>query len=138
MAAVSGSARSGSERVREAFAANFDTGEVGAAVAVTVDGELVVDLWGGHRDGAQDPAVEPRHDRQRVLDDQGHDGDLRRTGCAEKGALDLDAPVAAYWPEFAQAGKGQIPVRWLLCHKAGPRGDPQAAARRARCSTGSS
>jgi CubicO group peptidase (beta-lactamase class C family) len=38
---------------------------------------------------------------------------------AEEGRLDLDAPVAEYWPEFAQAGKERIPVRWLLCHKAG-------------------
>ena len=38
---------------------------------------------------------------------------------AQRGELDIDAPVAEYWPEFAQAGKGDIPVRWLLCHKAG-------------------
>jgi CubicO group peptidase (beta-lactamase class C family) len=37
----------------------------------------------------------------------------------ERGALDLDAPVARYWPEFAAAGKGEIPVRWLLSHQAG-------------------
>ena len=37
----------------------------------------------------------------------------------ERGALELDAPVARYWPEFAQAGKGAIPVRWLLSHRAG-------------------
>ena len=38
---------------------------------------------------------------------------------AQRGVIDVDAPVATYWPEFAQYGKDDIPVRWLLCHKAG-------------------
>jgi CubicO group peptidase (beta-lactamase class C family) len=38
---------------------------------------------------------------------------------ADQGKLDLDAPVAEYWPEFGQAGKAETPVRWLLCHRAG-------------------
>ena len=42
-----------------------------------------------------------------------------RTCSRERGDLDIDAPVARYWPEFAQAGKERVPVRWLLCHKVG-------------------
>ena len=118
MAAVSGESAKRFERVREAFAANFDKGEVGAALAVTVNGELVVDLWGGHRDGAKtQPWI--RDTIVNVYSTTKGMTALCANRLAETGALDLDAPVASYWPEFAQAGKERIPVRWLLCHKAG-------------------
>ena len=48
---------------------------------------------------------------------------------ADAGAIDLDAPVARYWPEFGQAGKSEIPVRWVLSHQAGlPYPDPESEA----------
>jgi CubicO group peptidase (beta-lactamase class C family) len=105
-------------RVREAFERNFATGEVGAALAVTVDGELVVDLWGGHRDAAR---TKPwlRDTIVNVYSTTKGMTAICANRLAEQGVLDLDAPVAKYWPEFAQEGKAEIPVRWLLSHRAG-------------------
>lgn len=105
-------------RLREVFEKNFEAGEVGAALAVTVDGELVVDLWGGHRDAAQ---TKPwlRDTLVNVYSTTKGMTAICANRLAEQGKLDLDAPVAQYWPEFAQAGKAEIPVRWLLSHKAG-------------------
>jgi CubicO group peptidase (beta-lactamase class C family) len=106
-------------RVRDAFAESFRAGaEIGAAVAITVDGRSVVDLWAGHAD--------PARTREWMPDTIVHLYSVTKgmtALCAhrliERGALELDAPVARYWPEFAQAGKGEIPVRWLLSHRAG-------------------
>jgi CubicO group peptidase (beta-lactamase class C family) len=104
--------------VREVFQKSFDSGEVGAAVAVTIGGRTVLDLWGGHRDAARtrpwtrDTLVNVYSTTKGVTAVCAH-------RLAEQGRLDLDAPVARYWPEFAAAGKERIPVRWLLCHKAG-------------------
>jgi CubicO group peptidase (beta-lactamase class C family) len=106
-------------RVRDAFAEGFASrGEIGAAVAITVDGEPVVDLWAGHAD--------PARTRGWKRDTIAHVYSVSKgmtALCAhrliERGALELDAPVARYWPEFAQAGKAEISVRWLLSHRAG-------------------
>ena len=106
------------ERVRRVFEKSFETGEVGAAVAITLDGEPVVDLWGGHADAARtrpwqrDTIVNVYSTTKGVTAICAH-------RLVEAGKLDLDAPVARYWPEFAQAGKERIPVRWLLSHQAG-------------------
>ena len=106
-------------KVRDAFAAQFQTGrEVGAALAICVDGEPVVDLFAGHAD--------PARTRPWTADTITHVYSVTKAMTAlcahrlvERGALELDAPVARYWPEFAQAGKGAISVRWLLSHRAG-------------------
>jgi CubicO group peptidase (beta-lactamase class C family) len=106
------------ESLRRALADVIETGaEVGAALAVHVDKQPVVDLWAGHQDSAR---TRP-WDEQTIVD-------LKSVGkavsavCAlrlvEGGALDLDSPVSRYWPEFAQAGKTQLPVRYLLTHQA--------------------
>ena len=105
--------------VKEAFADNFPThGEVGAAVAVTVDGQPVVDLWAGHADAARTRAWE----QDTIVNVYSTTKGMTAT-CAhrlvDQGLLDLDAPVANYWPEFAQAGKEELPVRYLLSHRAG-------------------
>jgi CubicO group peptidase (beta-lactamase class C family) len=105
-------------RVREAFERNFETGEVGAALAVTLDGELVVDLWGGHRDAGRTKPWQ-RDTIVNVYSTTKGMTAICANRLAEQGKLDLDAPVASYWPEFAQAGKAEIPVRWLLSHRAG-------------------
>ena len=55
----------------------------------------------------------------------------------ERGEIDLDAPVARYWPEFAAAGKGGVTVRTLLAHRAGPAGGPAPAPGRGDATTGS-
>jgi CubicO group peptidase (beta-lactamase class C family) len=105
--------------IRDLFEASFASGEeIGAAIAFVLDGDLVVDLWGGHRDVAQ---TQPWQ-RDTIVNTYSTTKGMTAI-CAhqlvERGLLDLDAPVARYWPEFAQNGKGDIPVRWLLCHKAG-------------------
>ena len=106
-------------RVRDALAENFAThGEVGAALAVMVDGEMVVDLWAGHADAAQSRAWE-RDTLVNVYSTTKGMTALCAHRLVERGLLDLDAPVARYWPEFAQGGKGDLPVRYLLSHRAG-------------------
>ena len=105
-------------RVREAFDESFLGGEVGAALAVTVDGELVVDLFGGHRDAAKTLPWQ-RDTIVNVYSTTKGMTAICANRLVEQGVLDLDAPVAHYWPEFAQAGKAEIPVRWLLSHRAG-------------------
>lgn len=107
------------QAVREAFAGNFAArGEVGASVAATVDGRTVVDLWGGHADAARTRPWE----RDTIVNVYSTTKGMT-TICAlrlvDQGLLDLDAPVAKYWPEFAQAGKAEVPVRYLLSHRAG-------------------
>jgi CubicO group peptidase (beta-lactamase class C family) len=104
--------------VRDEFAAGFrGRNEVGAAVAVTLDGAPVVDLWAGHADQARTRPWQ----RQTIVNIYSCTKALAAL-CAhqlvERGQLDLDAPVATYWPEFAQTGKARMPVRWLLSHRA--------------------
>ncbi|WP_079196955.1 serine hydrolase domain-containing protein [Streptomyces sp. CB02261] len=105
--------------VREAFEANFRTREeLGAAVTVQVHGETVVDLWGGWADAARTRPWE----RDTVVNVWSTTKGVTAL-CAhvlvDRGLLDLDAPVASYWPEFAAAGKEKLPVRHLLSHRAG-------------------
>lgn len=107
------------EAVRELFReqlANPD--EFGAAVAVTLDGRRVVDLWGGHADPARTRPWTPDTIVNLFSTTKGMAA-ICAHRLADRGALDLDAPVARYWPEFAQADKDAIPVRWLLDHSAG-------------------
>ena len=105
--------------VGEAFARGFEErGELGAAVAVHLNGSLVVDLWAGLANPvAGDPWQE---------DTIAHVYSVTKpvvATCAlllaERGELDLDAAVADYWPEYAQAGKERTLVRHLLAHQAG-------------------
>ncbi|RDI69155.1 serine hydrolase domain-containing protein [Nocardia pseudobrasiliensis] len=116
---IDGTVEPGFEGVREAFAANFDKyGDIGAAVAVYRDGRPVVDLWGGLADSEAGRAWE-RDTLQLVYSaTKGVTATIAHL-LAQRGELDLDAPVARYWPEFAAAGKAEIPVRWLLSHRAG-------------------
>jgi len=107
------------EAVRQAFARNFEElGEVGAAVAVNVDGRPVVDLWAGVADVAIDKQWEEDTLALVFSTTKGW-----TAVCAlllwERGLLDLDAPVADVWPEFAAAGKESVTTRQLLSHQAG-------------------
>ncbi|MER6033015.1 serine hydrolase domain-containing protein [Streptomyces sp. NPDC001835] len=105
--------------VREAFEENFrDRGELGAAVAVTVGGETVVDLWGGWADAARTRPWE-RDTLVNVWSTTKGPVALCAHLLADRGLLDFDRPVAAYWPEFAAAGKDDVRVRDLLSHRAG-------------------
>lgn len=116
---IDGVVESGFEAVREVFAANFaEQEDVGAAVAVYRDGRPVVDLWGG----LADPEGERPWERDTLQLVYSATKGVTATVAhllAQRGELDLDAPVAQYWPEFAAAGKSDIPVRWLLTHQAG-------------------
>ncbi|MGW7528687.1 serine hydrolase domain-containing protein [Streptomyces sp. NPDC054783] len=116
--------------VREAFEDNFrERGELGAAVAVTVDGTTVVDLWGGWADAAGNRPWE-RDTLVNVWSTTKGPVALCAHLLADRGLLDLDAPVAAYWPEFAAAGKEKVLVRHLLSHRAGLSGlrEPHSVA----------
>ncbi|MEV6397933.1 serine hydrolase domain-containing protein [Streptomyces sp. NPDC051907] len=105
--------------VRAAFEENFhERGELGAAVTVLHGGETVVDLWGGWADAARSRPWE-RDTLVNVWSTTKGPTALCAHLLADRGQLDLDAPVAAYWPEFAAAGKESIPVRHLLSHRAG-------------------
>ncbi|GKQ41805.1 serine hydrolase domain-containing protein [Streptomyces sp. A012304] len=105
--------------VRAAFEENFrERGELGAAVAVTVDGVTVADLWGGWADAARTRAWE-RDTVVNVWSTSKGPTALCAHILADRGLLDLDAPVAVYWPEFAAAGKEGVLVRHLLSHRAG-------------------
>jgi CubicO group peptidase (beta-lactamase class C family) len=105
--------------VKAAFEANVrERDEIGAAVAVAYEGELVVDLWAGHADQERTRPWE-RDTLVNVYSTTKGMTALCAHRLVEEGRLDLDAPVADYWPGFAQAGKAQIPVRQLLCHQAG-------------------
>jgi CubicO group peptidase (beta-lactamase class C family) len=116
---IGGMVEPGFEGVADAFARNFaEHGEVGAAAAVYVGGHKVVDLWGGVADReAGTPYAEDT--LQLVFSTTKGATAACANLLAQRGELDVDAPVATYWPEFKAAGKGEIPVRWLLCHKAG-------------------
>ena len=104
--------------LRDAFVANFDQGlDVGASVAVALDGEIVVDLWGGAIDDAGTP-----WERDTVINVWSTTKTMAALCAlvlADRGELDLDAPVARYWPDFAAAGKDGVLVRHLLSHTAG-------------------
>ncbi|HEX2851209.1 MAG TPA: serine hydrolase domain-containing protein [Acidimicrobiales bacterium] len=125
MVEISGDVASGFEAVKDAFAANFEQhGEVGAAFSLYVRGEKVVDVWGGTADATTGrPWTEDT--LQLVFSTTKGATAICALLLAQRGELDLDAPVVDYWPEFGAEGKEHIPVRWLLCHKSGlPTVDP--------------
>lgn len=119
MAEVNGIVESGFEGVRDALAANLDSGDdVGASVCVLVDGHTAVDIWGGHIDEAR---TQPWQSDTiiNVWSTTKTMAALCALLLADRGELDLHAPVARYWPEFKEAGKEGVEVRHLLSHTAG-------------------
>ncbi|MER5714936.1 serine hydrolase domain-containing protein [Streptomyces sp. NPDC002132] len=116
---VSGAVAEGFEPVREAFARNFTArGDRGAAVAVYRDGRKVVDLWGGVRD-VDGEAPWERGTAQIVRSATKGVAAAVLLLLHQRGELDLEAPVGAYWPEYKAAGKERTLVRDLLAHRAG-------------------
>ena len=116
---IHGSVATGFEEVQREFARNFaERDELGAACAAYVGGEKVVDLWGGARDAR---SCAPWEEDTLVLVYSTSKGLAAMTLALahSRGWLDYDERVAAYWPEFAQAGKGNVTVRQLLGHEAG-------------------
>ncbi|HEY5952256.1 MAG TPA: serine hydrolase domain-containing protein, partial [Kofleriaceae bacterium] len=116
---VSGFVAPGFEEVLVEFERNFEErGEIGAAVAAYWRGEKVVDLWGGHRAPHGDA---PWNEDTLIVVMSNTKGFAAMTLAVAnaRGWLDYDAPVARYWPEFAEHGKQAITVRQLLGHEAG-------------------
>ncbi len=124
MTEIHGHCKDGFEAVRDQFAANFDQGlERGASVAVTLHGEPVVDLWAGDADGAGTPWAQDTI--VNVWSTTKTMGAICLLMLADRGELDLDAPIAAVWPEFAVNGKEAITTAHVLGHTAGLSGwDP--------------
>ncbi|MEV8035848.1 serine hydrolase domain-containing protein [Streptomyces sp. NPDC002742] len=116
---VNGTVAEGFEPVREAFAGNFAAlGDRGAAVTVYRDGHKVVDLWGGTRDV---DGTEPwQHGTAQIVRSatKGVAAAVLLL-LAQRGQLDLDAPVGSYWPEYKAHGKEHTRVGHLLAHRAG-------------------
>jgi CubicO group peptidase (beta-lactamase class C family) len=114
---VEGTVAPGFESLGEAFAQVLEAShDHGCALHVRLDGNVVADLWGGHASADQ----RWQNDTPSVIFSCTKGlvsilaGELIR-----EGRLDLDAPVSTYWPEFDRHGKGSMPVRWLLAHRAG-------------------
>ena len=115
------------DAVRVALAESLDDADVGASAAVFVDGEPVADLWGGYKDAKRTEPWE-QDTITNVWSTTKTMVALSALILADRRDLDLDAPVARYWPEFAAAGKEQVLVRHLLSHTAGlPEFDPPVA-----------
>ena len=116
---VQGTCEPAFEGVRAALAANLDAGkDVGASAAVTVDGRLVADVWGGH----QDPEKTTPWLEDTIINVWSTTKTMAALSLlvlADRGELDVDAPVATYWPEFKANGKEDVAVRHLLSHTAG-------------------
>ena len=140
MAEVHGSADGPYEQLADVLASCLDDGlDLGASVAVTVDGETVADLWGGWADEARTKPWQ-RDTIVNVWSTTKTMTGLVALVLVERGLLDPDAPVATYWPEFAQNGKEGVLVRHVLSHSSGVCGwaqpvtqddvyDPDASAR---------
>jgi CubicO group peptidase (beta-lactamase class C family) len=110
------------EPLRELFAFKLESGEdLGASLAVNIDGEMVVDLCGGWADEARTvPWTE--NTITNVFSTTKTMTSLAALVLVDRGELDLDANVAAYWPEFAARGKAGIKVLQLLSHTSGVSG----------------
>ncbi len=114
---VSGDADPRFAPLKDFFSGMLEDGrEVGAAVAVCLDGKPVADLWGGWAD----PALERPWDRNTIVSTFSVSKAMVSTlghRLADQGAFDFDRPVAEYWPAFGQNGKHRIPVRHLFDHR---------------------
>ncbi len=116
---VCGSCDPAFARVQDAFEANFAEGfEIGAACTVYVEGRRVVDLWGGHTDETGAWAWQ-RNTIVNLMSVAKGVAALCVHRLAGQGLIDLEAPLARYWPEFAQNGKSATLVRHALDHRAG-------------------
>ncbi|HEV7211022.1 MAG TPA: serine hydrolase domain-containing protein [Blastococcus sp.] len=121
MAEVHGNCDDRFTGVRDALARHLDADELGASIAVDLDGETVVDLWGGHRDEArttpwtEDTLVNVWSTTKTVLN-------LAALMLVDRGELDPYAPVGDYWPEFSAKGKKDVEVRHLMAHTSGVSG----------------
>ena len=115
------------DALRAALQKNVDSGaELGASMVIDIDGDRVVDLWGGYRDAARTTPWD-EHTITNVWSSTKTVTSLAALMLADRGELDVYAPVARYWPEFAANGKQDIAVRHLLSHTSGVSGLEQPA-----------
>ncbi|MBM3799427.1 MAG: beta-lactamase family protein [Actinobacteria bacterium] len=122
MAEIHGSCEQRFSALRDILSANIDSGaDVGASVAVVHNGEMVVDMWGGWVD-TDHSAPWDKDTITNVWSSTKTQMALCALMLADRGQLDLDAPVATYWPEFAANGKEKVLVRQLLSHTSGVSG----------------
>ena len=116
---VQGHLRHGFESVRDVLAASLaNGGDIGCSAAVFIEGEPVVDIWGGFYDAARTRAWQ-HNTIVNTFSATKTMTALAAMVLVDRGVIDLDAPVARYWPEFAQAGKGGVQIRHLLSHRSG-------------------
>ena len=105
--------------IGDAFRAGFERGsDLGASLAVTMNGEVVVDLWGGYRDLAhtqpwETDTVVPVYSTSKIV------VAMAALMVWDRGLIDLDEPIATYWPKFAQNGKAAITTRQMLVYTSG-------------------
>ncbi len=127
MAEIHGTCDERFESVREALARNLDSGEeLGASLTLDIDGDILIDVWGGFRD--QDRTVPWTEDTiTNVWSTTKTVTSLAALMLADRGELDVDAPVARYWPEFAANGKQDVLVRHVMSHASGVSGLDQPA-----------
>jgi CubicO group peptidase (beta-lactamase class C family) len=127
MADLQGTCDDRFDAVRAALQRNVDSGEeLGASLVLDIDGHVVVDLWGGFRD--QDRTVAwDEHTITNVWSTTKTVTSLAALMLVDRGELDVHAPVARYWPEFAAHGKQDVEVRHLLAHTSGVSGLEQPA-----------
>lgn len=127
MAEIEGTCDERFSAVRAALQRNVDSGaELGASLVIDIDGEIAADLWGGYRDEARSQPWE-RDTITNVWSTTKTVTSLAALMLADRGELDVDAPVARYWPEFAAAGKDGVLVRHVLSHTSGVSGLDQPA-----------
>lgn len=116
---IHGKFSSGFEPIRKAFEANFtERGDLGASFCLIRDGEVVVDIWAGHKDEAKTEAWE-EDTIVNVYSSTKTMTALSALLLADRGELDFEAPVVRYWPEFGAEGKSGVTVAMLMSHTAG-------------------
>jgi CubicO group peptidase (beta-lactamase class C family) len=127
MASIDGTCDDRFSAVRNEFEQCLDSGdELGASIVLDIDGQIPVDLWGGYRDEARTQPWQ-RDTITNVWSTTKTVTSLAALMLVDRGELDVDAPVARYWPEFAAAGKEDVLVRHLMSHTSGVSGLDQPA-----------
>jgi CubicO group peptidase (beta-lactamase class C family) len=127
MADVHGRCEEGFGAVRDALARNLDSGEeLGASLVLDIDGDIAIDMWGGFCDEAR-TVPWSKDTITNVWSSTKPVTSLAALMLVDGGELDVDAPVARYWPEFAANGKQHVLVRHLMGHTSGVSGLDQPA-----------
>jgi CubicO group peptidase (beta-lactamase class C family) len=127
MADLHGTCEERFEPVRRALARNLDSGtDLGASLVLDIDGDIVINLWGGFCDEKRTTPWS-EHTITNVWSTTKTVTSLAALMLVDRGDLDVDAPVARYWPEFAAAGKQDVLVRQLMSHASGVSGLDQPA-----------